>query len=295
MTSKKQGLPDETIRLYTDVENVIVSPALYSDAVSMACEIQRLREALRALAMQSPVETPAEPAPNVLRGAFDKELNDAVYTVAKLIQEECAVDPAMPKRGLANHAAMAERVLRAVVPKWRCSCTSSRPDGVMTWTIDPQCGVHGAAVAPYETTPEAMATFEDYFVRNYPGPNTIISNPKWHAPKIFRAALYAIKLAQSSVKTAEEPPTTECAKRFRMDGDGYPVEDPNGDWVKYDDLVRLARVAMSHVDTMVETVRDAPAPPNLDRYAEQYLTEEDIADRHEEQRVRHFAQWLATK
>lgn len=46
-------------------------------------------------------------------------------------------------------------------------------------------------------TPEqrtaALATFSEYFVRNYPGPNTIISDPNWHAPKIFRAALHAIE------------------------------------------------------------------------------------------------------
>lgn len=41
----------------------------------------------------------------------------------------------------------------------------------------------------------AVATFTDYFVRNYPGPDTIIHEPLWHAPKIFRAALNAIKRA----------------------------------------------------------------------------------------------------
>lgn len=34
------------------------------------------------------------------------------------------------------------------------------------------------------------AGFTEWFVKNYPGPNTIISNPLWHAPRIFRAALY---------------------------------------------------------------------------------------------------------
>lgn len=46
-------------------------------------------------------------------------------------------------------------------------------------------------------TPEqrtaALATFSEYFVRNYPGPHTIIGDPNWHAPKIFRAALHAIE------------------------------------------------------------------------------------------------------
>lgn len=39
---------------------------------------------------------------------------------------------------------------------------------------------------------EALAEFTDYFVRNYPGPHTIISDPNWHAPKIFRAAQRAL-------------------------------------------------------------------------------------------------------
>lgn len=39
----------------------------------------------------------------------------------------------------------------------------------------------------------ALATFSEYFVKNYPGPHTIIGDPTWHAPKIFRAALHAIE------------------------------------------------------------------------------------------------------
>lgn len=39
-----------------------------------------------------------------------------------------------------------------------------------------------------EETPEQ---FMDYFRRNYPGPNTIIHSPDWHAPKIYRAAIAA--------------------------------------------------------------------------------------------------------
>ncbi|RKD61691.1 MazG-like family protein [Rhizobium sp. WW_1] len=43
----------------------------------------------------------------------------------------------------------------------------------------------------------ALKAFIDYFIRNYPGPDTVIFDPKWHAPKIFRAALQAIRDAQS--------------------------------------------------------------------------------------------------
>jgi hypothetical protein len=41
-------------------------------------------------------------------------------------------------------------------------------------------------------TDEALASFTAYFCRNYPGPDTIIHKPECHAPKIFRAAAWAI-------------------------------------------------------------------------------------------------------
>jgi hypothetical protein len=47
--------------------------------------------------------------------------------------------------------------------------------------------------APCRARAEAEAEFTGYFVRNYPGPNTIIGNPHWHAPKIFRAATHALR------------------------------------------------------------------------------------------------------
>jgi hypothetical protein len=40
---------------------------------------------------------------------------------------------------------------------------------------------------------EAQKTFATWFCLNYPGPHTIISDPNWHAPRIFRQAQWAIK------------------------------------------------------------------------------------------------------
>lgn len=54
---------------------------------------------------------------------------------------------------------------------------------------------------PGRETPEyaaALAAFTEYFVRNYPGPDTIIHNPNWHAPKLFAAAAKAIQEARSA-------------------------------------------------------------------------------------------------
>lgn len=43
-----------------------------------------------------------------------------------------------------------------------------------------------------EAEARALQTFLDYFLKNYP-PDCILHKPEWHAPKIFRAALYAIE------------------------------------------------------------------------------------------------------
>jgi hypothetical protein len=45
---------------------------------------------------------------------------------------------------------------------------------------------------PFSTVPPA---FIDWFVKNYPGPDTVIFDPHWHAPKIFRAAMRLAELA----------------------------------------------------------------------------------------------------
>lgn len=43
-----------------------------------------------------------------------------------------------------------------------------------------------------ERLERGLATFAAWFRKNYPGPSTIISDPDWHAPKIFRAVASAI-------------------------------------------------------------------------------------------------------
>ena len=45
---------------------------------------------------------------------------------------------------------------------------------------------------PEGPTDEALANFTAWFCRNYPGPDTLIHRPEWHAPKVFRAASDAI-------------------------------------------------------------------------------------------------------
>jgi hypothetical protein len=59
---------------------------------------------------------------------------------------------------------------------------------------------------------KALSTFTEYFVRNYPGPDTVIFDPKWHAPKLFHAAMKAIEAA-GGVACGREPIAYACSTR----------------------------------------------------------------------------------
>lgn len=108
------------------------------------------------------------------------------------------------------------------------------------------------------TTPEreALAAFTDYFVSNYPGPNTIIRDPRWHAPKIFRAAQHALAKAPKpqEARTDEPSEAESCAACLgddavmlrELDGEGFEEVADNMDLA-----VRLL--------TRVEAERDADA------------------------------------
>jgi hypothetical protein len=50
----------------------------------------------------------------------------------------------------------------------------------------------------------ARQEFAQWFASNYPGPDTIIHDPFWHAPKVFRAALTAIERNAQSCGDAEQ-------------------------------------------------------------------------------------------
>lgn len=44
-----------------------------------------------------------------------------------------------------------------------------------------------------EVTDAGLIQFAEWFRKNYPGPDTIIHKPDWHAPKIYRAARHAFR------------------------------------------------------------------------------------------------------
>ena len=46
--------------------------------------------------------------------------------------------------------------------------------------------------------------FAEWFRQNYPGPNTIIGRPDWHAPKIYRAATHELRRQLGEAQEALE-------------------------------------------------------------------------------------------
>lgn len=69
----------------------------------------------------------------------------------------------------------------------------------------------------------AREAFGMYFRRNYPGPNTVISNPDWHSPKLFRAAVVALAEA-GLLKPPATPTTVQEAARLIL----AQPKDPTG-------------------------------------------------------------------
>lgn len=95
----------------------------------------------------------------------------------------------------------------------------------------------------------AQQMFADYFRRNYPGPDTIIGRPDWHSPKIFRAALHAIRVAgQSEPAGKTEPELVEALRKAEAFISGF-----EGDELQegIDDLLSGIRAAIAKAELAV--------------------------------------------
>lgn len=87
---------------------------------------------------------------------------------------------------------------------------------------------------------QALHDFTEYFAKNYPQ-GTEIYDPTWHAPKIFRNALWHIEQAQKRDTTPQSsaPVVGEamvavayrvCEDFIEKHGDGYLNELDDGQW-----------------------------------------------------------------
>lgn len=109
------------------------------------------------------------------------------------------------------------------------------------------------------THQEALEAFTAYFVKNYPGPDTIIHDPNWHAPRIFRAALHAI-----STLTAD---TAGLVDKLGKIADASSRED--GSDIPLGETCRQAADTITTLEALVDRAgewrpitEDDPAPPH---------------------------------
>lgn len=76
------------------------------------------------------------------------------------------------------------------------------------------------------TVPHAtsgLKAFTDYFVKNYPGPDTIIGDPYWHAPKLYKAAIYAYTYGGVMAPDAlDQPAGSDVATTMTFFRKAYP-------------------------------------------------------------------------
>ena len=69
--------------------------------------------------------------------------------------------------------------------------------------------------------------FAEWFRQNYPGPDTIIGRPDWHAPKIYRAATHELRKALEAAE-AERDALREALAPFAA------LPDPRNSGAKRD-------------------------------------------------------------
>jgi hypothetical protein len=109
---------------------------------------------------------------------------------------------------------------------------------------------------------DAERQFTEWFAENYPGPDTIIYDPLWHAPKILRAAQAALSAR------ADQP---EPAKDAVYGGKGEA-------------LTRWQKAQMAFGGGPAPQAECAPreaidARPGFDQFFEQHVDGQDTIDR----------------
>ncbi len=128
------------------------------------------------------------PAPLTHSQAWPQEYVDGFNACAKLAEEQVRIalsqQPAAPSGEAVAEVVHADGAPGGVLIKRMSGVGRNIPHGTKLYAAPQQPAAVDEAAA--------LDDFTAYFVKNYPGPNTIIGDPKWHAPRIFRAAQRAL-------------------------------------------------------------------------------------------------------
>ena len=111
---------------------------------------------------------------------------------------------------------------------------------------------------PEQLREEAFREFEQWFIANYPGPETIISDPAWHAPKIFRSATHRQDKAHAAALEELARLRARLEIDFATDGNGkrvpFPTGGPDGIACR-DETIRILESALADAEWKYERLR----------------------------------------
>lgn len=146
----------------------------------------------------------AAPAGGDCRGTIPQALNETINGVVSDLEMIAAGKDLVtgdPVSGLQSQR-IAKSAHAILLAAWN-ACDSAPSGGVLDGSLQHKLAqeLDSAPAGSGEVDDaEALREFTEYFVKNYPGPHTVIMDPNWHAPKIFRAAKRALlrKLQQGA-------------------------------------------------------------------------------------------------
>lgn len=103
-------------------------------------------------------------------------------------------------------------------------------------------------------TDTPLARFTDYFVRNYPGPQTIIGDPHWHAPRIFRAAQHAIEASRPSPEVQTDGLVNKL--QTALNEQSERIQDLEADKAQLERRNAELEEALTRADNRLDAARD---------------------------------------
>lgn len=116
---------------------------------------------------------------------------------------------------------------------------------------------------------DALAQFTEYFVKNYP-PDTYIEDPKWHAPRVFRAAKLALQAqpaAQPAIdfedmyhkcKREKDAAYAAWERGEKFPGKVYPAAQPS----KAIPMEAIGRILAEAMETAVKNGANSVSMPD---------------------------------
>lgn len=162
----------------------------------------------------------AAPAGGDCRGTIPQALNETINGVVSDLEMIAAGKDLVtgdPVSGLQSQR-IAKSAHAILLAAWN-ACDSAPSGGVLDGSLQHKLAqeLDSAPAGSGEVDDaEALREFTEYFVKNYPGPHTVIMDPNWHAPKIFRAAKRALlrKLQQGAECFVREMRTSKGSEFF---------------------------------------------------------------------------------